>query len=639
MNNGSKLVLGTALVASAALPNPCAAAEFAMARLGEVRPAGWLLDRARAARDVYTGHMDEVSHHFRRAWSADWQPRGKSLNWPNDEKGSWSSEGGAYWFDGLVHLAWQMDDPSLKELAKRRIEPVLANMHGNAMGLLWWMDRRDEVQREEFFVEGAWQSEWVLGIRERALAAFYEATGDERARQALEWAFSDEGIARRVGGKASFVSGCVGAARLTGSEAVSNCVGIAAGELKKASQYAKPPEPWLPETLWTKRKSQWPLKIPTRHGVFCAEQLLSVWRAWEVTGDESLRDAVLAWYAFLDANCRQPYGVTMMDEEWGWSSAKRGTETCDVAAETFTRINILAATGDGKWGDDVERAQFNAAPACVSRDFRRHVYFQLPNRAGLRGEAAAMSCPNDHQCEYRESKQWPLCCVAALNRILPNYIQAMWMKTADGGVAATTYGPCTFATTLEGGRAAITERTDYPFSETIEIVAEEAPDAAFPLWVRVPGWCDAPELRLNGSPIDAGPAQKGFWRIERVWRKGDVVRLTFPMKPRVEVVRDRIDFGRRRAIVSLGPLLMAYPYPAKDDNAVDGDPAEPVLDVASVAGAAVVRSPMPAVWDWPLDAPVKVVAKDAAGRDLTLVPYGCTKLRVSMFPIEAESVK
>jgi hypothetical protein len=43
---------------------------------------------------------------------------------------------------------------------------------------------------------------------------------------------------------------------------------------------------------------------------------------------------------------------------------------------------------------------------------------------------------------------------------------------------------------------------------------------------------------------------------------------------------------------------------------------------------------MPTVWDWPLDAPVKLVAKDASGKPLALVPYGCTKLRVSMFPVD-----
>ena len=70
------------------------------------------------------------------------------------------------------------------------------------------------------------------------------------------------------------------------------------------------------------------------------------------------------------------------------------------------------------------------------------------------------------------------------------------------------------------------------------------------------------------------------------------------------------------------------------DNTIIGDAAEPVLDPASVAGAQVIRTAMPAVWDWPLDAPVKLVAKDAAGKPLALVPYGCTKLRVSMFPVE-----
>ena len=608
---------------------------FRLTPVGSVRPAGWLMDRARAARDGYTGHMDDVSHHFRRAWSADWRPRGANLNWPNDEKGSWSSEGGTYWFDGLVHLAWQMDDPYLKELAKKRLEPALANMHENSLGFLWWMDRRDPKQVEEFLSYGSWQSRWLLGMRGRVFAAYYEATGDERAKRAIEWAFTNEEVARRVNYSATFEGGCMEAALITGNARVRACAEIAVKTLKEKSQYAKPPPSWLPETLWTRRDSQNALKIPTRHGVFGSEKLLSTWRAWQLTGDAELRDAVLAWYAFFDDKCSQPYGVTMMDEEWGWAGAQRGTETCDVAAEMFTRINILAGTGEGKWGDDVERAQFNAGPACVSRDFKRHVYFQLPNRAGFEGEAAKMSCPWDDHCEYRESKQWPLCCVAALNKILPNYIQAMWMATDDGGVAATAYGPCTFEVKLGGGRAAFSEKTSYPFSETVEIVVEDAPAAAFPLLVRRPNWCDAASFTLNGGgAVSAKEAVNGFWRIKRVWKKGDVVRLSFPMKPRVKMMRDMNDMGRRRAVVSFGPLLMAYAYPAKDDNTIIGNAAEPILDPASVPGAKIVRKPMPAVWDWPLDAPVKVIAKDTAGRPLELVPYGCTKLRVSMFPVE-----
>ena len=66
---------------------------------------------------------------------------------------------------------------------------------------------------------------------------------------------------------------------------------------------------------------------------------------------------------------------------------------------------------------------------------------------------------------------------------------------------------------------------------------------------------------------------------------------------------------------------------------------------------------MPARWDWPLAAPLKVranaievawnpdpkaprlpllaAAKRKSPERLTLVPYGCTKFRISMFPVTA----
>ena len=74
-------------------------------------------------------------------------------------------------------------------------------------------------------------------------------------------------------------------------------------------------------------------------------------------------------------------------------------------------------------------------------------------------------------------------------------------------------------------------------------------------------------------------------------------------------------------------------------------------------GITVVRQPMPAHWDWPLNAPVKLEARarafdwnptDAqalpgqpvagtASETVRLVPYGCTKFRISMFPVTARA--
>ena len=613
------------------------AAEVPMteAKPGAVKPCGWLRDRACAARNGFTGHMDDVDGHFRRAWTADWKPRGNYLNWgwkDQRDKCSWSSEGGAYWFDGLVRLAFQLDDAELQAFAKKRLDPLLDRVDGNSIGFLWWMDRRDPKQVEEALGPGRWQF-WVIGMSERVLAAWYEATGDARVPRALTHAFGFEAIAQRHGAEAPLASGMIDAERLTGSPEVAKCCDVACAKLAAKSQYATPPWEFLADTLNLKRKHHFRFGIPSRHGVFASEQLLSVFRAAQRADNAKLRAAVVAWYDFFDRHCAQPYGVTMMDEEWGWAGAARGTETCDVAAEMYTRINLLAGLADGRWGDDVERAFFNAGPACVSRDFKTGVYFQLPNRVGDKSEGALFSCLGHEHTRYALG-HWPLCCTAALNRILPNFVQAMWMRTAEGGVAATLYGPSTFATEIPAGRVAFTETTDYPFAETISIAVDEAPSKAFPLKVRLPGWCTAPEVRVNGARVEA-KAVRGFAAIDRVWKKGDVVELCLPMKPVVKTMRDMNEFGRTRAFVSMGPLLFAYGVPEKDENTPAVPVVVPVVDPKTVAQAArVTRGPVPHPWDWRLDAPVKLQTCDAKGVPLTLVPYGCAKLHISMFPVD-----
>ncbi len=611
--------------------------EMTVAKPGDVKPAGWLLDRARAARDGFTGHMDDVDEHFRLAWTTNCMRRGTHLAWADAHKGSWSAEGGAYWFDGLVKLAHQLDDAALKDLARRRMSPVLDNVGPNSVGFVWWYDRNNRVDVDEVFKLALWRI-WTAGISTRALGAWWAATDDPRACRAMRNAFSFEELGKRAGGYVpSLLSAAYEAWTITRDPAVARTLDLCCADLAR-NQYAEPPWPGEEETLALRRPSLLKLVGPgdwsgigwPRHGVGASEYLLSLLRAYQWTGNAKILETVKAWYAFFDRFCRQPYGVTTMDEEWGWAGVKRGTETCDVAAETFMRENLLAVLGDGKWGDDVERAFFNAGPACVSRDFTRHVYFQLPNRVGAADEGLAMSCQFHDHTLYRRSV-WPLCCTAALNRILPNYVQHMWLKTAEGGVAAALYGPSAFAADLPAGRVAFEERTGYPFDETIEIRVKEAPAAAFALKLRIPGWCASPKVAVNGEDV-AVAAEKGFATLRRAWKSGDRVTLVFPMKPRFEDFRDMNDYGTWRRSVVMGPLLFAQLIPTDDDNTPTGAVREAVLAKGQTVDAVVVkRGALPSVWNWPANSPLTLELPDADGKPLVLVPYGCTKLRISAF--------
>ena len=139
---------------------------------------------------------------------------------------------------------------------------------------------------------------------------------------------------------------------------------------------------------------------------------------------------------------------------------------------------------------------------------------QLPRSGAIRFHR--LGCPN------------VLCCVGAVNRIVPNYVMHMWMATPDRGLAATLYGPCSVSTVAgQGVPIQVTCRTAYPFEESIQVRVEPQRKASFPLYFRIPGWCPRPRVALNGHTMDAKPGPTGFLRIAREWTPGDVIELAF----------------------------------------------------------------------------------------------------------------
>lgn len=187
-------------------------------------------------------------------------------------------------------------------------------------------------------------------------------------------------------------------------------------------------------------------------------------------------------------------------------------------------------------------------------------------------------------------------------------------------------------------------RTDYPFGETIALSVDPSAPTQFPLRLRIPTWCAKPTIAVNGKHV-ALVVEKGFALVDRTWRAGDRVDLRFPMSVRLESGVDHVgaeSVGRWNCIFH-GPVLYALGVPEKDENT----PADPSFRTdyridakTALVSARVVRKPMPARWDWPFDAPVKVEdVATADGTRITLIPYGCTRLRMTMFPEPATKAK
>jgi DUF1680 family protein len=84
------------------------------------------------------------------------------------------------------------------------------------------------------------------------------------------------------------------------------------------------------------------------------------------------------------------------------------------------------------------------------------------------------------------------CCQHNVSHGWPYYAEELWLATPDNGLCASLYAACEVS--AKAGDAAavkITEETDYPFRDTVKFTIETANPAKFPLYLRVPRWCDS----------------------------------------------------------------------------------------------------------------------------------------------------
>jgi uncharacterized protein len=587
---------------------------------GAVEPAGWLRDWCLAARNGFTGHMDDYDAEFKRAWAPDHKMTGDGLLW---FKGAWPYEGGGYWFDGLTRLGFALHDEALIEQAKNRLYAVADHMNPNGLLFLWWLDRNSPGDRKAVNAAlGGWPL-WACGLLGRAMTGFYAGSGDKHVLETLEMAYgADTNCLRAITGSMSNPGPAFDTFCWTGNQGIAGALDAmfkkeGGGLLPSLNRYRTVPD-LTPGTV-----------VDNAHVVEFIESTTPWAVGYLWTGDTRYLQAAVAWHDLLERVAMQPSGVPVSDEWYGPTGAFRGSETCDVAGYVWSQVCLLSVTGEGRMADRLERAFFNAGPATVSRDFKSHVYFQSPNRfANLSPDFP--HGPRAGGGAYL-SKHSPLCCTAALNRIVPWFVTHMWMATYDKGLAATCYGPCKVtALVADHVPVVIVCKTDYPFNDIIDISVQPTRETVFPLDFHIPGWCAAPSLSVNGSALTVERSARGFARVNRTWKPGDTVQLRLPMTASVQTGRDTASGppydGAHRvtpvtipeqpktggvpyASVSYGPLLFALPIP----DATDANTPDPsarwqfALDVQD-PGLTVERAAMPARWDWPLKAPLKLRA-------------------------------
>jgi DUF1680 family protein len=208
------------------------------------------------------------------------------------------------------------------------------------------------------------------------------------------------------------------------------------------------------------------------HGVSFAELSKLAALIYLYTGDEKALQVSTAMMDRAEKYHMLVDGIPSTTEQLSSTTAIDGHETCDVVEFNWSWGYLLMASGEGSYGDLIERGLFNAGLGSIRKDWKGVQYISCPNQVfidpnslqvGWSGTAAAMYGPNsDHR------PQFPFvtaCCAGNVSRMIPNYAERMWMDDRQGGLAATLYGPSRVNATVGAKRTPveIVEKTNYPF--------------------------------------------------------------------------------------------------------------------------------------------------------------------------------
>jgi len=239
---------------------------------------------------------------------------------------------------------------------------------------------------------------------------------------------------------------------------------------------------------------------------------LGLLRMYAVSGDTNyLRKVVGGWN---DISRRQLYitGGVSVGEHYEKDYIKPLTgemmETCATMSWIQLSEYLLELTGDPKYADAIERICWNQVFAEQTIDGDANHYFTPPNGVTPRGY-------------FRE----PDCCMGSGDRLLSMLPAFIYGMGNGGDIYVNQFIP----STVKIGKVEVKQETNFPEDGKVVIYVSPAAPAAFAVRVRVPGWCKAPVVAVNGEVV-SGVVPGRYVVLKRVWKRGDKIDVLLPME-------------------------------------------------------------------------------------------------------------
>jgi hypothetical protein len=608
--------------------------------LGAIEPRGWLRMQLEIQAAGLTGHLDEF-----------WNDVGPNSGWLGGTGESW--ERGPYYLDGLLPLAYELDNPALIRKAKQWVDWTLT--HQQSDGQIGPRSNDD------------W---WPRMVMLKVLTQYQEATGDPRVIPLMHKYFDYElrqlpSRPLRDWGKYRWQDNVYSVLWLYDRTGDRKLLRLARLLHEQGYDWEAQFAHFLYTSKETRDKlSLKPNQMPTdaamqTHGVNNAMALKAAPVWWLVSGNALDRRELARQLVLLDKYHGLPNGMFSGDEHFAGPDPSQGIELCAVVETMFSFEQAFAILGDPRIADRLEKVSFNALPGTLSNDMWSHQYDQQPNQIACTRAERQWSTNGPDSNLFGLAPNFG-CCTANLHQGWPKLVSSLWMGTPDGGIVTTVYAPNQVRVKLHDTDVTVNEETDYPFRGEVQFVIQTSRPVSFPLVLRIPAWAKSALVAVNGQTSQIAPSN-GFHTLRRTWQDGDRLSIRFSMQPRVT------HWYHDAAVFELGPLVFSLPLDGKwselrkyaeksadwqitstatwnyavelgpcDAQVIQANPSNVPFDVAHPAVQLRVHARRDPDWTKYENSagpvPLSPVTSSQPLQDLTLVPYGAAKLRMTAFP-------
>ena len=226
-------------------------------------------------------------------------------------------------------------------------------------------------------------------------------------------------------------------------------------------------------------------------------------------------------------------------------------ETCAAIGLFLFSSRMARLHDEAKYVDVMERTLYNAVISGLALDGQSYFYVNPL-------EVVPAVCDANASYQHVKYRRQPwygcACCPPNIARILSSIGEYAYHQSGDT-LFADLYHEGIVTFTSAGLKVRMRQSTRYPWDGVVRFQPLDETGAEFTLALRIPSWTTGHTLELNGAMLPCSAGADGYVRVNRRWKKSDILKLALIMT--VERVRAdarvRADYGK--VAIQRGPIV------------------------------------------------------------------------------------